>query len=74
MPQWRCLLTFVHSASWRQRVDESCPGHATREHVTAEVACELGSLGLDGWYQMDAVGVRRVDGCFLGCIRSKTTY
>lgn len=55
-------------------MDESCPGHATRERVTAEVACELGSLGLDGWYQMDAVGVRRVDGCFLGCIRSKTTY
>ena len=56
MPQCRRLLTFVHSDSWKQRVDESRLGHVTRESVTAEVACELGSLGLDGctrWKQWE---------------------
>lgn len=38
-----------------------CQGNPIRKGVTKGVAFELGSLGLNGLYQMEVVGVRKED-------------
>lgn len=42
-----------------------CQGSLIREGVTQELAFELGSLGLNGLYRMEAVGVRKESRCIL---------
>lgn len=56
MPQCMCLLTFGQSPM-ETKGGGSCQGHPTRAGAPAELALEPGSLGLDGLYQPEAVGV-----------------
>ena len=56
----------MYTAPWSHRAGELCQGCLAKEGVTtAETAFEPGSLGSDGLYQMEAVGVRREMGVFL---------
>lgn len=53
-----------------------CQDNPTREGFTQELAFELGSLGLNGLYWMEAVGVRQEDRSFLskGCVKAQESW